>query len=62
MAKFEIEEVRTIIKGFVTETFYVEAESEEEAKRIVREREVDADEYDTDIRETEFDYATCKKL
>ena len=62
MTKFKIKEVRDIVKGFVTETFYVEAENMEEAKRMVRDREIDADDYDTSIEDTEFNYSTCTEL
>lgn len=59
MAKFIIEEVREIIKGFYSQNYEVEAETKEEA--IEKIKNIDEDETDIeyldqtfDIRDSEF--------
>lgn len=53
MKTFIIEETREVIEAFTTETFEVEAETEEEAMEMVENRDVDSIEYDVDVRQTE---------
>ena len=55
MAKFKIEEVREIIRGYTFETYFVEAKSEEEARRMVEEREVDPEQWNCEILEATFE-------
>lgn len=52
--KYQIEETREIIKGYVTETWFIEASSEEEALQMIEDCEVDSEDYDVEVHNTEF--------
>lgn len=59
MAKFIIKEVREIVKGFYTQSYEVEAESEEEAIEKVEnfyddDTDVEYLDQEFDIRDSEF--------
>ena len=56
MKKFKIDQVTEIVKGYVTETYLIEASSKEEALKLFEEQEGDLESVDSDIyiKDTEW--------
>lgn len=56
MKKFKINQVKTIVKGCVIETYHIEASSEEEALKLFEEQKDDLESVDSDIyiKDTEW--------
>jgi len=54
MKKFKVEQTSEIIKAFETSTYIVEAETEDEAIEMIHSGEVDCEDCDIDVRDTEF--------
>ena len=53
MKKFKIDQVKTIVKGYVIETYHIEASSKEEALKLFEEQKDDL-ESDIYIKDTEW--------
>ncbi len=49
MKKFKIDQVKTIVKGYVIETYHIEASSKEEALKLFEEQKDDLESVDSDI-------------
>ena len=56
MKKFKVDQVRTIVKGYVIETYHIEASSKEEALKLFEEQKDDLESVDSDIyiKDTEW--------
>ena len=56
MKKFKIDQVKTIVKGYVIETYHIEASSKEEALKLFEEQKDDLESVDSDIyiKDTEW--------
>ena len=56
MKKFKIDQVKTIVKGYVIETYHIKASSEEEALKLFEEQKDDLESVDSDIyiKDTEW--------
>ena len=56
MKKFKIDQVKVIVKGYVIETYLIEASSEEEALKLFEEQKDDLESVDSDIyiKDTEW--------
>ena len=56
MKKFKIDQVKTIVEGYVIETYLIEASSKEEALKLFEEQGDDLESVDSDIyiKDTEW--------
>lgn len=56
MKKFKIDQVKTIVKGYVIETYHIEVSSKEEALKLFEEQKDDLESVDSDIyiKDTEW--------
>ena len=56
MKNFKIDQVKTIVKGYVIETYHIEAPSKEEALKLFEEQKDDLESVDSDIyiKDTEW--------
>ena len=56
MKQFRIDQVETIVKGYVIETYHIEASSKEEALKLFEEQKDDLESVDSDIyiKDTEW--------
>lgn len=56
MKKFKIDQVKTIVKGYVIETYHIEASSKEEALKLFEEQKDYLESVDSDIyiKDTEW--------
>ena len=54
--KFKIDQVKTIVKGYVIETYHIEASLKEEALKLFEEQKDDLESVDSDIyiKDTEW--------